>query len=107
DVIHPPRHHPRERALLSGENVIPTFVAPAEAGVQTSARMALCVLAWIPGLRRDDNVVEFRQTRSARWFAILRANHVSPCDAGGCSGGITPFCARKKRTECAWRAPTN
>ena len=34
--------------LLSGENVIPTFVAPAEAGVQAYARMARRVFAWIP-----------------------------------------------------------
>ena len=30
------------------DDVIPTFVAPAEAGVQVSARMARRFFAWIP-----------------------------------------------------------
>src|SRR5690606_3885769 len=72
DVIHPPRHHPRERALLSGENVIPTFVAPAEAGIETQASMAPCVLAYrgrgavslLPALRTVRAVLPHTALRS-------------------------------------------
>ena len=56
------------------ENAIPTFVAPMEAGAQADARTARRVFRLDPGLRRDDNVVESRQTQSARLLAILRAN---------------------------------
>src|SRR5690606_40980869 len=58
-------------------NEIPISVAPAEAGVQASARMARRFFAWIPayagttvlepvGLRRDDKVVRAARPNETR-----------------------------------------
>src|SRR5690606_16906046 len=58
-------------------NEIPISVAPAEAGVQASARMARRFFAWIPayagttvlepvGLRRDDKVLSVARSKETR-----------------------------------------
>src|SRR5690606_25794494 len=71
----------RKGTLLSGENWIPTFVAPAEAGVQAYARMARRVSAWIPayaGTTMLLSVAKLKARGCSRSFAPIVVSVIFP-----------------------------
>src|SRR5690606_5128698 len=73
--------YPTDRQFVSGcsppcltATQLPSTTRSWLASTRTSTALMRCPLGRTdPGLRRDDNVVGSRQTRSARLFAILRA----------------------------------
>src|SRR5690606_25121433 len=61
----------RENRPYGSEGGEQRYCSPTPIGICAHGAPRFCL---DPGLRRDDNVVECRQTQSARLFAILRAN---------------------------------
>src|SRR5690606_2059560 len=76
-------------------SAIPIFVAPAEAGVQTFARLPEPLFGLDPGLRRDDNGFESRLIQSARLFAMMYHRPSSlrrRPESRPCAHGAPPLC---------------
>ena len=75
------RLNPRIPTLLSGEYVIPTFVAPAKAGVQAFARLARRVFARIPayaGTTRLLSLAKLKARGCSRFFAPMVVSVIFP-----------------------------
>src|SRR5690606_5468741 len=62
---------------LSGEDVIPTFVAPAQAGVHASARSGAPLFAWIPAYAGTTTYLSLATFKAPGFFASLRVNLAS------------------------------
>src|SRR5690606_6132691 len=92
--------YPTDRQFVSGcsppcltATQLPSTTRSWLASTRTSTALIRCPLGRTdPGLRRDDNVVEPRQTRSAWLFSMLRANR-RYVGAGQLVGAQTHACS--------------